>query len=235
MTESTKPVVDAVPKRSQLKEWAYDALRDAIVDLRLRPGDALREARLSEDMGISKTPLREALVRLEADGLVDIRPYRGAVVRGYTNRDLSEIYELRELLEGSCARRAASAMSEADLKRFRRNVDDSEAALEQGAVERLTSLFDAFDSLLFAQTDNERIRSQLQILRFHIVRIGRLNVGIEGRPGRSVREHRLVCEAISERDPERAERAIREHVRSVVADHLAALDDASAAHGAAAV
>src|ERR1700689_4154419 len=91
----------------QLKDAVYLQLRDDIISGALPTGAVLREAELVTRFGVSKTPLRDALVRLQKDGFVDIPPYRSAVVVGYSQTDLREIYELRELLEGACARQAA--------------------------------------------------------------------------------------------------------------------------------
>src|ERR1700685_2907195 len=91
----------------QLKDAVYLQLRDDIISGALPAGAVLREAELVTRFGVSKTPLRDALVRLQKDGFVDIPPYRSAVVVGYSQTDLREIYELRELLEGACARQAA--------------------------------------------------------------------------------------------------------------------------------
>src|ERR1700683_5465287 len=91
----------------QLKDAVYLQLRDDIISGALPAGAVLREVELVARFGVSKTPLRDALVRLQKDGFVDIPPYRSAVVTGYSDTDLREIYELRELLEGACARQAA--------------------------------------------------------------------------------------------------------------------------------
>src|SRR5262245_66499160 len=84
--------------RRKVTDWVYEELKSAIVDLRLAPGDPLREAALAEQLGVSKTPIREALTRLEQEGLVETTSFTGAVVSGYSRQDLIEIYELRELL-----------------------------------------------------------------------------------------------------------------------------------------
>src|SRR5262247_3560247 len=90
--------------RRKVTDWVYEELKSAIVDLRLAPGDPLREATLADQLGVSKTPIREALTRLEQEGLVETTSFKGAVVTGYSRRDLREIYELRALLEGAAAR-----------------------------------------------------------------------------------------------------------------------------------
>ena len=81
--------------RRKVTDWVYEEIRDAIIDLRLRPGEPLREATIAAQLGVSKTPIREALARLEQEGLVETTSFKGAVVSGYSPRDLEEIYELR--------------------------------------------------------------------------------------------------------------------------------------------
>src|SRR5580693_8311181 len=115
---------DAVQHR-QLKDSVYHRLREQIVSAELPPGYVLREAELAARFGVSKTPLREAFVRLEKDGFVAIPPYRSAVVGGYSRQDLREIYEVRELLEGLCAREAALNIATEDLAALSRIVRGS--------------------------------------------------------------------------------------------------------------
>jgi DNA-binding GntR family transcriptional regulator len=208
----------------QLKDSVYLKLREEIVTAKLPPGYVLREAELAARFGVSKTPLREAFVRLEQDGFVQIAPYRSAVVGGYSRQDLREIYEVRELLEGLCAREAAVSIATEDLAALNRIVRDSAAALEAGDAERLAALLDEFDVLLYAQSKNSRITAMLNNIRDHVTRIGRLTVAIPGRMGTSVREHEGIYEAIVQRDGLRAETLMRQHILSVMADQLANLD-----------
>ena len=208
----------------QLKDWVYLKLREEIVATQLPPGYVLREAELAARFGVSKTPLREAFVRLEKDGFVQIAPYRSAVVSGYSRQDLREIYEVRELLEGQCAREAAVNIATEDLAALNRIVRDSAAALAQDDTGRLAALLDEFDVLLYAQSKNSRITAMLNNIRDHVTRIGRLTMAIPGRMGTSVREHQAIYEAIVQRDGQRAETLMRQHILSVMADQLANLD-----------
>jgi DNA-binding GntR family transcriptional regulator len=208
----------------QLKDSVYLKLRQEIVTATLPPGYVLREAELAARFGVSKTPLREAFVRLEKDGFVQIAPYRSAVVTGYSQQDLREIYEVRELLEGLCAREAAVSIATEDLAAVNRIVRDSAAAFEAGDTDRLTALLDEFDVVLYAQSRNSRITAMLENIRDHVTRIGRLTVAIPGRLGTSVREHQAIYEAIVQRDGPRAETLMRQHILSVMADQLANLD-----------
>lgn len=213
----------------QLKDWVYLKLREEIVAAQLPPGYVLREAELAARFGVSKTPLREAFVRLEKDGFVQIAPYRSAVVSGYSRQDLREIYEVRELLEGQCAREAAVNIATEDLAALNRIVRDSAAALADDDTGRLAGLLDEFDVLLYAQSKNGRITAMLNNIRDHVTRIGRLTVAIPGRMGTSVREHQAIYEAIVQREGQRAETLMRQHILSVMADQLANADLDSAA------
>ena len=208
----------------QLKDSVYLKLRQEIVTATLPPGYMLREAELAARFGVSKTPLREAFVRLEKDGFVQIAPYRSAVVTGYSQQDLREIYEVRELLEGLCAREAAVSIATEDLAALNRIVRDSAAAFEAGDTDQLTALLDEFDVVLYAQSRNSRITAMLENIRDHVTRIGRLTVAIPGRMGTSVQEHQAIYEAIVQRDGPRAETLMRQHILSVMADQLASLD-----------
>jgi DNA-binding GntR family transcriptional regulator len=209
----------------QLKERVYLHLKKEIVDLKLRPGQSLREAELAERLGVSKTPLREAFVQLEKDDLVRIVPYKGAVVAGYDHEDLKEIYELRELLQGACAREAAERISAEDLGELARVVRASERAVAEGDADRLPELLDAFDLIIYRQTHNRRVRQLIENLQAHLQRIGKLTIGIPGRLDASVGQHAHIYEAILQRDPAEAERRMRNHIASVMADQLATFED----------
>jgi DNA-binding GntR family transcriptional regulator len=111
--------------RRKVTDWVYEELKSAIVDLRLAPGEPLREATLADRLGVSKTPIREALTRLEQEGLVETTSFKGAVVTRYSRQDLVEIYELRELLENAAVRAAAQSMTEQDLARLERIASES--------------------------------------------------------------------------------------------------------------
>jgi DNA-binding GntR family transcriptional regulator len=210
----------------QLKDAVYAQILEKIVDGTLPAGYALREGELAARFGVSKTPLRDALVRLQADGLVSIPPYRSAVVVGYSRHDLREIYEVRELLEGACARDAALTISADDLAELSTLMRDSAACIADGNVadgqeQALAVLIDRFDVIMYAQSRNQRINEMVANIRNHIRRIGQLTTRIPGRMVKSVAEHHVIYEAIVQRDGMAAEAAMRRHIRSVMADQLA--------------
>ena len=212
----------------QLKDAVYLQLRDDIISGALPTGAVLREAELVARFGVSKTPLRDALVRLQKDGFVAIPPYRSAVVTGYSPTDLREIYELRELLEGACAREAARHISDDALTGLGRIVRASDECVIDGEVvagkeEELARLIHHFDLVLYAQSRNSRIAEMVGNIRGHVQRIGRLTTGIPGRLAKSVAEHHAIYEAIAGRDPAGAETLMRRHIMSVMTDQLASM------------
>jgi DNA-binding GntR family transcriptional regulator len=201
--------------RRKVTDWVYEELKLAIIDLRLAPGEPLREAALADQLGVSKTPIREALTRLEQDGLVETTSFKGAAATIYSRRDLEEIYELRELLEVAAVRRAAESMRDEDRARLQQVCAESRVLNAADDADRLTGLLTEFDQLLFAQVTNSRITALIDNLRAHLSRIGRLTTGIPGRIADSIAEHDGILEAITARDADLAEQRLRAHVRSV--------------------
>jgi DNA-binding GntR family transcriptional regulator len=248
------PIQAAVPsmfgvlsERRTMTDAVYEQLKTAIVDLRIPPGSPLREADIAQGLSVSKTPVREALGRLEQDGLVTLNSFRSALVTEYTARDLQEIYELREIIEVAAARAAAESMSDQGLANLGRIASEclrlnaeGGAGGESGAgggksggggeresgagdAPELVRLISEFDTVLYEEVTNRRIRAILDNLAAHLARIGRLTTEIPGRIDASVREHAKIYEAIERRDPENASRFMREHIRSVRDDQLRAL------------
>lgn len=202
----------------QTKDYAYLRLRQDIVTSEFPPGMAIREAMLVERYGVSKTPIREALVRLEKEGLVEVVKYRGARVMGYSARDVREIYEMRELLQGFCARLAARDISQSDEAELEHNIRRSRELLASDRIPALVEAFEQFDELLYRQASGHRANSAIHDLTAHLERLGALTVGVPGRLEHSVEQHSMIAAAIHRRDAEEAEATCRAHIRSVLDD-----------------
>lgn len=211
--------------RAKVTDWVFDELKAAIIDLRLPPGEPLREATLAESLGVSKTPIRAALARLEQEGLVQSTPFKGAVVGEYTRQDLIEIYELREMLETWAIREAATSMGRQELARLEEMIAEGERLRGgSGDIAALTEVIDEFDKFLFAQVTNPRIATLIENLRAHLTRIGRLTAEIPGRLHTSVDEHAAIAYALRSGDPGAAAAALRGHILSVRDDLLKSID-----------
>jgi len=211
--------------RAKITDWVFEELKAAIIDLRLPPGEPLREATIAESLGVSKTPVREALTRLELEGLAESTSFKGAVVSSYTRRDLVELYELRELLEIWAVREAAISMDVEALAHLDDIVAAGERLRAEGRTDALEEPIDEFDNFLFAQVTNRRVAALVDNLRAHLTRIGRLTAEIPGRLETSVDEHALIAETLRRRDPDAAAAALGKHIASVREDQLRMLEE----------
>ena len=207
----------------QVKDLVYERLRESLIDLTFTPGEPLREAALVARFGVSKTPIREALVRLEREGLVEIAPYRGARARTYNQADLREFYELREILETECVRRAALGPDREIRDALVRNVDSSTSALARGDFRAVAERLDEFGELLLAQLQNGMVTDLLNRLRAHLKRIGPANRSAH-RFGSAVDEQRAILGAITARDAGQAQDLLRRHLKHLLDDQLQVAD-----------
>lgn len=210
--------------RRKVTDWVYEELKGAILDLRLPPGSPLREATLAQRLGVSKTPVREALMRLEQEGLTEVRSFRGAVVSGYSRRDLMEIYEVRELLEVPAVRDATITMQEADRKLLAALMEESKRLLEESDTEQLVTAITEFDTFFYERVQNRRIQTMIENIQAHLTRIGLLTADIPGRMAASIAEHARIADAIRARDPDAAALYMRDHIRSVRDAQVSSLD-----------
>ena len=190
--------------RRKLTDSAYDELKRAIIELRFQPGDVLRESAIGRELGISKTPVREALLKLEHDGLVELIPFRGAQVSGYDADDVREILELRAIVESECIRRLAHERDEDMIRLLRSNVASSREAAETGDLRQIIRLFDEFDAILMSRLKNRRAVSLIGNLQDHMMRIGQLAVRLSGRTAKSIEEHTNIVDALEAGDADAA-------------------------------
>jgi DNA-binding GntR family transcriptional regulator len=207
-------------------EVAYWTIRDAIRTGVLRPGDRLIEVDLAAALEMSRTPIREALRRLESDRLVDNAPRRGLVVPTATLDDLIEIFEIREVLEGLAARRAAQRMGEAELEALRETVERMERAMAVDDLGSLAAASHQFHRLLRTGAKHSRLPSMISLLGDTTRSLDAHQLAPERVAG-AVAEHRAIFEAIAARQPDTAERVTRQHSRNalraqILAHHLGA-------------
>jgi DNA-binding GntR family transcriptional regulator len=203
-----------------LKDKAYAAIKDAILTVRLEPGMPLVESDLAQQLGISKTPIRDALQELEREGFVSRALYKGAQVTDVTVKDIVEVFQLRAVLEGFAARLVAPLFLDDELDRISGILSSAEAALEVGdrrlcSAEGRKLHFAIIDK---AEADNLRLASIIRNLDDHVLRFRILSDRISGRLDKSVVEHRRVLDALYRRDPLAAEQAMRNHLFSVQHD-----------------
>jgi DNA-binding GntR family transcriptional regulator len=205
---------------------AYDAVRRMILSGEAAAGSRLGEAELAETLGLSRTPVREALQRLGADGLVEVLPHRGARVVQWTRRDLEEIFELRSLLEPYAAARAARMAPGKDvLADLLGQCDAMEAAAADGDLTRVAQLNALFHAALIEASGNRRLPAMLTSVMHAPLIVGTFRRYDAGEMARSMNHHRELVAALTARDPDWAESVMRAHIRAAAADLTLSADD----------
>lgn len=208
---------------AQLERRVYERLRDDIVSGLLRPGDQLVEARLAGELGVSKTPVREALIRLQRDGLVQIEPYRGARVLEPSPTDVREILELRKMLECHIASELAASRPERVLAALEATIKRGRQALARRDEAAVAAALTEFSDIFTDASENTRLVEVLRGLRSVLLLIGSTSMHVPGRERRSLEEHVRILEALRQGDATAAASATAMHVDSVERDTLAGL------------
>ena len=196
-----------------VRDRAYEALKEAIVRGQLGPGERIVEVRIAKMLRISRTPLREALLRLEAEGFVERIPSGGVRVKGLSEQEIRELYTVRSVLEGLAAREAAERLTERQLDRL--SIIVRQIAEADGPVPdllRIARLGEEFHQIILEASGNRKCAELLHLLRDHIDRYRYFTIAIPGRGRAAAKEHEILLEVLRARDPEASERAMRAHV-----------------------
>lgn len=216
-----------VPMSQRTSEGVARILRAEIFAGQLRPGEPLPERLLAEQLGVSRTPVREALFTLQSEGLVELTPNRGATVRTITSHDITQIYALRGVLESYAAREAAQTRTREDLDAL----EDAHAKLErtsgsgEAAEQALADL--AFHTTISDATGSRMLQTIMgQVLAFTVSYRSNFAYPAD-RAGAVLDEHRAILDAVRDQNPERAERLMREHVAASSEYALNHFSDAS--------
>ena len=205
---------------AQLERRVFEALRNEILSGALAPGAQLVEARIAEELGVSKTPVREALIRLQRDGLVEIEPYRGARVIRPSNRDVAEISELRLVIETAIVRDLAERRPKEVLEALEHSVSESKRALAASERGRFLARLQEFSDILADACENRRMAKVLTDLRSVLQVIGGSSLRAPGREERSIEEHVAILAALEAGDADAAAAAEAAHIRSIEHDSL---------------
>jgi DNA-binding GntR family transcriptional regulator len=193
-------------------DYSYAVLRREIVEGRFAPGRRMREIELSEWLGVSRTPLRQALSRLEVEGLLVMTARTGLVIASLDEEAMAELYDMREALEGLAASLAARHASPREVATLRQMVR-TEAGLPEDPQTRAQHNL-AFHQAIYAAAHNRFLVKSLNALHDAIALLGPTTFAAPGRPRKAQQEHARITEAVAAQDPERAEAEARAHVRT---------------------
>ncbi len=206
-----------------LKDEAYHRLKEAIVSLQLPPGEFLVEARLAQQLGVSKTPVRHALIRLEKEHFVHTVPFKGTYVHGVTEDDMRELFELRLALEQAGVQFAVARAELSDLQEVRRVLDQTREVIQGNDPDAAAPYIQRFHVLLMQAARSGRLMGTFSDIDSQMQRMRILAGHIPGRLETSLREHEHILNAVEERDDVAAVAATRDHLNSLLADYLNAV------------
>lgn len=202
-------------------ERAYAILREDIIEWRLEPGTVLGEVEQSERLGVSRTPLREALARLLADGLVAAQGGRGLVVTSVSVNDVAQLFDLRQALEQALARGAAAGRDPLVFEALAAEFLDADRLLQAADNADYYELVARFDAAMDLAAGNPHLVNALRTLRPHLVRLRRISSDNLERLRASAREHLLIVQAVAAGDGELAASATHVHLHQSLASILA--------------
>jgi DNA-binding GntR family transcriptional regulator len=206
-----------------LRELVFESLREAIINGTLRPGERLMEVQLAEDMGVSRTPVREAIRKLELEGFAVMVPRKGAYVAGISVKDIAEVFEIRAALEGLAAGLVAERITADELEELERHLVKVNEYTEANDLKSLVETDTRFHDILYKASRNERLVQIISNLREQIQRFRITSLAVPGRMREALTEHKGIVEAISDRNVAQAQNLAQQHVENAENSMLEAL------------
>ncbi|MBN9581424.1 MAG: GntR family transcriptional regulator [Afipia sp.] len=194
----------------------YREIKRRITDLQYQPGDRLSEARLAEELGIGRSPVRTAFARLQGEGWIEISPQSGTFVRGLSDLEITEILETRVMLETYMAGRAASRISDAELERLANAFAAYGKRSHEKGLQEYLDLDLQFHAAVYEAGDNSLIRGILTNMIDKVLWIRRRGAASPARLQAALREIQAVFRALQKRDAAAAEKAMRKHIQSSI-------------------
>ena len=199
-----------------LREKIADKIRADIIKGVYKNGERLVEPKLAKTLGISRTPIREALRQLEAEGFIEIVPRRGAIVKELTIKDIDDLYAIKANLEGLAARQAVINLTEEQIenlininKQFKNIVEKNPSVTDEYLKDNID-----FHNIFIAASDNEKLVDILDGLSKNFQRLKTMLVSDAGRAATAVKEHKKIIDAFVSKDPDLAEKSVRNHIIS---------------------
>ena len=210
-----------------LRDVVFETLRDAIIRQVLKPCERLMEIQLADEMGVSRTPVREAIRKLELEGLVVMVPRKGAYVAGVSMKDIHEVYEVRSALEMLAVTLAAERITDEELDALERQVlrESEEESKKDGSLDNIIYIDSSFHDIIYQAAHNQRLVQFVNILQEQLQRFRAASLARPGRSKTALEEHKKIVEALSERNGELAARLAREHIENAENAMIASMEE----------
>ncbi|PNU20411.1 GntR family transcriptional regulator [Geothermobacter hydrogeniphilus] len=197
-----------IERHQTLREKILETIRESILKGNLKPGEKVAEPELAERFGISRTPIREAFRQLESEGYLTVIPRKGAVVTELSERDVSEFYAIKSILEGYAARLAARNLSPRDIDKLEQINKRLEQLAEEGDVKSFYRVHNEFHDLFIKASGNEKLAELIEQVGMKFNRLRMASLSLPGRMEISVAEHRKIIAAFKEKDGESADNLV---------------------------
>lgn len=199
-----------------LGQRVYQTLREAILSLAYRPGEILRKPDICEALGVSRSPVADAVARLQAEGLVDVVPQAGTFVARFSMQEIREGAFLREAIEVAAIERVAAIITDEQLQRLRRNLTVQAALVADADIPGFYAMDAAMHELLLSFTGFPRLAQVSETAWLHVNRARQLILPVPGRIQATLAEHQAILAALEARDPAAARAAVQAHLRQLV-------------------
>lgn len=197
-----------------LRDVVVESIRQAIISGQFPPGMRLMELQLAEEMGVSRTPVREAIRKMELEGLVVMIPRRGAYVADISIKDINEVYEVRTALDVLSAGLAAERIDKSEIQEMRELLAEEAALVEAKDYPRIIDNDTAFHDVIYRASGNTRCMNIISNLREQITAIRGRSMPYPGRVEIMLKEHRAIFDAIAAGKVEKAQEAVRTHMEN---------------------
>jgi DNA-binding GntR family transcriptional regulator len=208
------PALRSIEQPLQLAKLAYEALRDSILSGHLAPGSIVNEMALAKELGISRTPVREALLELSSQGLVEILPRKGIRIKYFTEQDVHEVCEIRELIELAVVEGMARDGAGRSPKTLESALERQRKAVKRGDMREFLEADRSFHLSLRGLTDNRRLRRILENLGDLIHVMGTEGLTREGRVAEVLKEHQNVVDSLKQGKIREAKEAMHLHLKN---------------------
>ena len=197
--------------RYSLRGKVFCKIRDDILSGKYKDREELREVAIGKELGVSRTPVREAFRQLELEGLIEIIPNKGAYVTGITVKDVHDIYAMRSMLEGLAARWACENITKEQLDEMEENIYLAKFHAEKGNREQIAELDNQFHEILYRACNSKMLEHQLRDFHQYVIRIRRMTLSSR-RGAESNLEHEQLLEAMKAKDADLAEKVACQHM-----------------------
>lgn len=201
-----------VTDKYSLRGRVFHKLRDDILSGKYEEHEELKEVAIGEELGVSRTPVREAFRQLELEGLLRIVPNKGAYVTGITEKDVKDIYMIRSLMEGLCARWATEHITKEQMEELEENVFLARFHAQKGHLEQLAELDNRFHDILYEACNSKILEHQLRDFHQYVLRVRKKTLSSRNRGPKSNEEHEQILEAIKAGDADKAEQLANQHM-----------------------